>query len=505
MAKSNKRRSRGPRKGDRRGQRPPAPSPKGKRDEGPPAGSLRGAEDLAADAPERDAPQPESGMTVVGIGASAGGLEACIQFLTGLPPDTRMAFVLVQHLAPTHPSVLPDLLAGVTSMTVSQAVDGMELLPDQFYVTPPNVHMYLVGRRLKLIPRPEDRTQHNPIDFFFRSLAEQVQERAVGIILSGTASDGAAGLRDIKAVGGITLAQHPKSAKYDGMPRAAIATGVVDLVLPAGKMGSELVSLARHPLVRQPEAHRTGDKPGVLDLQLRKIYTLLKTVTGVDFSHYKQPTVRRRLQRRMVLQKVSRMEDYIDLLRRNPAEVHNLYQDILIHVTSFFREPESFKVLASSVFPKLVESRAPDAAIRVWIPGCSTGEEAYSVVISLLEFLGDEGPSFPIQVFGTDLSENAIEHARAGVYQASIAGDVGPERLGKYFTKIDSRYKVLKTGRDHCIFARQDIPRDPPFSKVDLILCRNVLIYLDTVLQKSLLNNFHYAMKLTGYLMLGSA
>ena len=443
-------------------------------------------------------------LTVVGVGASAGGLEAFSQLLHSLPDDTGLAIVLVQHLAPKHESILPNLLGGATRLPVAQVSDGMRMEADHVYVIPPNAYMEIRDGTFRLTARPDDR-QFMPADFFFRSLAEYAQNRAIGVILSGTASDGSIGLREIKAVGGITIAQEPETAKYDGMPRAAIATGVIDLVLSPQAIAAELVRINRHPYVRLFSARKPGDDTPVMDEQLYRVMVLLRGATGVDFTQYKQPTVRRRLQRRMALSKIVSMEQYVKFLQENPDEVKNLYQDILIHVTQFFREPESFEALAGKVLPKIAEARSKDGPIRVWVPGCASGEEAYSVAITLLEFFQEDGGYTPIQVFATDVSEPAIETARAGVYAENIRADVTPERLRKFFTRTDGTYRIVKMVRDLCVFARQDLAHDPPFSKLDLIVCRNVLIYLNPALQKRLITIFHYALKPGGFLMLAGA
>ncbi len=440
---------------------------------------------------------------VVGVGASAGGLEACSQLLEALPSDLGIALIIVQHLAPQHDSFLPELLAQHTTMPVVKVTEGIRVTANQVYVIPPNVHMHIARGTLHLVARPEDRTQHMPVDSFFRSLAAYAQIRAIGIIMSGTASDGSIGVREIKAAGGITIAQDPQSAKADGMPRAAIATGAVDLVLNTPGIARELVRIAAHPLLRN-QKRRTGDLAG-FEEQLPRIVGALRGATGVDFTHYKQPTIKRRLQRRMVLHKLNTVADYVRFLQQNPGEVTSLYQEILIHVTRFFRDPESFAVLAKKGFPALCRNRPPDVPVRIWVPGCATGEEAYSVIIALQEYLGDQGLTIPIQVFGTDVATDAIEHARAGVFPESISGDVSSERLRRFFTKVENGYRINKTVRDLCIFARQDITRDPPFSKLDLVLCRNVLIYLGAHLQKRLMSVFHYSLNDTGLLMLGSA
>lgn len=450
--------------------------------------------------PSRDLPTP----LIVGVGASAGGLEAFSALLNALPASPGFALVHVQHLAPHHESALPTLLAASTKLPVVQAADGMRIEQDTVYVIPPNTQMGVDDGRLHLMPRPHDASQYVPIDFLFRSLADAAGDKAIGVVLSGTASDGAAGIRDIKSAGGIAIAQDPASAKYDGMPRAAIATGMVDVVLPPDRIAAELVEIARHPFLKRTAA-AADDVSSTRDEQLQRVFELLRAASGVDFRHYKRPTIERRLQRRMVLHKLTRLDPYVRHLQQHPGEVQALYQDLLIHVTRFFRDPESIKMLVDTVFPDIIAHQLEDHPIRVWIAGCSTGEEAYSVAIALLEALGERANAVPIQIFATDVSEHAIEHARNGTYPESIAVDVSPERLRRFFTKVDAGYRVTKVVRDLCIFARQDLLRDPPFSKLDLIVCRNVLIYMTTTLQNRLLTVFHYALKPSGYLMLGHA
>ncbi|HEY2586444.1 MAG TPA: chemotaxis protein CheB [Tepidisphaeraceae bacterium] len=448
---------------------------------------------------------------VVGIGASAGGLEACTELLENLPAELGAALIIVQHMFSTHESMLKDLLRKSSKLPVAEVTDGMRIELNRVHVIPPGTQMALVGGRLLLTRPPEDSSRFKPIDFFFRSMAAYAQSRAIGVVLSGTDGDGAVGIRDIKGAAGITIAQEPRSARYDGMPRASIATGMIDLVLPPSKIAGEVVRIAQHPYIHQREpaegAETTaGDqKAEQFEQQLQRIFTMLRNAAGVDFTHYKRPTIRRRLHRRMVLHKVTSVDEYIKLLQRSSSEVHALYHDLLIHVTRFFRDPESFQALVEMVFPKIIESRSSGQPIRVWVPGCSTGEEAYTAAIALREFLGDEPDGAPVQIFATDVSEAAVEHARAGVYPGSIATDVSVERLRRFFNKTDGNYRVAKAVRDMCIFARQDLTRDPPFSKLDLILCRNVLIYLGPMLQRKLMTVFHYALRATGYLMLGQA
>ncbi|HKT79721.1 MAG TPA: chemotaxis protein CheB [Vicinamibacterales bacterium] len=460
-----------------------------------------------SDSPRQDeaavTPSPPAPVSVVGVGASAGGLEAFTALLRGLPARPGLAIVFVQHLAPQHESALVTLLTGQSTLPVVQATEGMQVEADHVYVIPPNTQMTIDKEALHLRTRPDDRTQYTPIDSFLTSLAQAAGNRAIGVVLSGTASDGALGVRDVKAAGGVTVAQTPSTAKYDGMPRAAIATGMVDLVLPPEAMGIKLAQLSRHAYIRTPE--KASPELPVSEAELKELFDLLRPISGVDFRHYKMPTIKRRLFRRMALHRLNDVPEYLRMLRNDAGEVRSLYQDLLIHVTRFFREPESFEALTREVFPALVEGRQPEQPIRVWVSGCATGEEAYSVGIALTEFLQRDHSDQRIQIFATDVSEAAIEHARAGVYPSTVEADVSPDRLRRFFAKHDGSYRVSKMIRDLCVFARQDLTKDPPFSRLDLILCRNVLIYMDTILQKKLLSVFHYALNPNGFLVLGQA
>jgi two-component system CheB/CheR fusion protein len=393
--------------------------------------------------------------TVVGIGASAGGLEAFSQLLESMSPTANVALIFVQHLSPQHESALPSLLAGKTRLPIVQVTDGLHIEPRHVYVIPPNVQMDIKGGVLHLLPRPYDRSQFTPIDFFFQSLARWAKNRAIGVILSGTASDGTSGIREIKAAGGITIAQKPQTAKYDGMPRSAIATGLIDLVLSPSEIAEQLAHIETHPYLGEP-AGRTGDESEPTDDQLGQIFVVLRRVSGIDFRQYKTPTVKRRLLRRMALHRLTGVDAYIRHLRDNSKEAAALYQDLLIHVTRFFREPDSFDVLSSQVFPEIATERSEDEPVRIWVPGCATGEEAYSVAIALMEVLGDQAASRRIQIFATDVSETAIEHARAGVYPMSISADVSSERLKRFFTKADGGYKINK-GCGTCACSRGTI------------------------------------------------
>ena len=442
-------------------------------------------------------------MTIVGVGASAGGLEAFSQLLDALPSNAGLAVILVQHLAPDHPSNLAELLASHTRMPVTQVTDRTSVERDHVYVIPPNMQMVIEDGTLRLSPRPLDRSQHTPIDTFFESLARLPDARVVAAVLSGTASDGSHGIREVKNAGGITLAQDPSSAKYDSMARAAIATGSVDLVLDPAAMGVEIARIATHPYLHQ--RHLIGDDAAIVDEHLRAVFSQLRSISSVDFRHYKQPTIRRRLVRRMALHRLTEIGSYVKLLESDPAEARALFQDLLIHVTRFFREPDSFAALAEHVFPKLLTDHNGNRPIRVWVCGCATGEEPYSLAITLVEFLEKVKSSVPVQIFATDVSDMAIEKARAGLYPATITADVSANRLRRFFTKTDGHYRVSKSIRDMCVFARQDLTRDPPFSRLDLVMCRNVLIYLNAELQKRLIGLFHYGLHPQGFLILGHA
>ena len=455
----------------------------------------------------RQEPQPSghASFPIVGVGASAGGLEAFTQLLRALPSRTGMAYVLVQHLDPTHESALTELLARATEMPVVQVTDAMPVEPNRVHVIPPNVDMIISQRVLRLTPRTEACGHHMPIDRFLRSLAEDHRSKAIGVILSGTASDGTLGFAAIKGEGGITFVQDEKSAKYDGMPRSAIAAGCVDFVLPPGGIAKELARICQHPYVAHSPSSKTAELMPDSDPHLKNILLSLRMANKIDFSDYKPATVKRRILRRMTLHRIEKVKEYVHFLQRHPAEVEALYEDILIHVTSFFRDPDAFEVLKTEVFPTILKHRALEEPVRIWVPGCATGEELYSHAISLLELLGDRRANIPIQLFGTDLRQASIEKARAGVYPESIAADVSPERLRRFFAKVEGGYRIAKTIRDMCVFARQNLLEDPPFSRIDLISCRNVLIYLGPVLQKRLMPIFHYALKPRAFLMLGSS
>ena len=450
---------------------------------------------------------PDELFPIVGIGASAGGLEAFTQLLNYLPTNTGMAFVIVQHMASDHESALSVILGRATEMPVHEAQEGMAVAPNQVYVIPPNASMTIDRGALKLKPRPRNNGLFMSIDTFLLSLAEDRGNKAVGVVLSGGDSDGARGIEAIKAAGGVTFAQCQDTAQVDSMPNTAIATGQVDFILPPDEIAQKLAEISRHPYITnlpgtESEANPTVPTSGDA---LASIFNLLRNATGVDFTNYKQTTLNRRIGRRMLLYKLERVEDYAHYLQSNPAEVTALYQDSLIHVTSFFRDPESFQALKSLVFPVIIKDKTPGTPIRIWVAGCSTGEEAYSIAICLLEFLADQFPRLPIQIYATDISETVIEFARNGFYTPSQVANVSPERLYRFFVQVEGGYQVSKSVREVCVFARQNLIGDPPFSRLDLISCRNVLIYLGTPLQKKLLPIFHYGLKSTGFLLLGTS
>jgi two-component system, chemotaxis family, CheB/CheR fusion protein len=450
-------------------------------------------------------PDGSPAFPVVGIGASAGGLEAFSQLLKALPEQTGMAFVLVQHLDPTHQSQLGVLLSKMTRMRVLEPADGQALQPDHVYVIAPNTELSLAsGGVLRVEPRPDVRGPHLPIDHFFRSLAEQRQSSAIGVVLSGTGSDGSLGLEEIKAAGGITFAQDQASAAHAGMPQSAVHSGCVDLVLPPDRIAHELVRISQHAYIspqQGAEAAAEGDDDG----DFKAVLSLLRASSGVDFSAYRDTTVRRRIERRVALHGGS-LGRYVEHLKGNRAELDALYQDVLINVTSFFREPAAFEALKSRAFPQILADRRPDSTIRLWVPGCSTGQEAYSLAIALLEFLDDKPVRPQICIFATDLSDSASMHkAREGLYPDSIESEVSPERRRRFFTKEDSKYRVNKALREVVVFARQNVAADPPFSRIDLLSCRNLLIYLSPALQKRVIPTFHYALNPGGFLLLGAS
>ena len=437
---------------------------------------------------------------IVAIGASAGGLEAFSNLLRSLPAEPGLALIFIPHLDPTHESAMVELLSRTTRLPVLQAAEGMRVAVNRVYVLPPNSDMTIAEGVLHLVRREAGRGHHMPIDTFFQSLADDQASNAIGVILSGTANDGTLGLIAIKDNAGITFAQDPNSAKYDGMPNSAVASGVVDYVLPPDRIAQEL---ARIPNQRSEEGIRQETFDGK-DRLMKDAFRLLKSHSKVDFVDYKVATIRRRILRRMNINHINELRDYVKLLHRNPLEVEALYRDILINVTSFFRNSDVFDVLREMVYPRILGDRSSSEAVRVWVPGCSTGEETYSHAITLVEMLSEMRTEMPIQIFGTDLSETAIQRARSGIYKESIASEVSETRLRRFFRKVPAGYQISKSIRDMCVFARQNVFSDPPFSRMDLISCRNVLIYLSPVLQKKVIPIFHYALKPNGFLLVGN-
>lgn len=436
---------------------------------------------------------------IVAIGASAGGLEAFSNLLRALPAEPGLALVFIPHLDPTHESAMVELLSRTTRLPVMQAAEGRRVGVNTVYVLPPNSDMTISDGVLHLIRREAGRGHHMPIDTFFRSLADDQGSNAVGVILSGTANDGTLGLAAIKDGAGITFAQDTNSAKYDGMPHSAISSGVVDYVLSPDRIAAELIRIQEQPSVPELPSDAFDGKERLM----KDVFRLLKNFSKVDFVDYKVATIRRRILRRMNISRINDLRDYVKLLHRNPQEVEALYRDVLINVTSFFRDPEVFDSLHEVAYPKILADRSPSEPVRVWVPGCSTGEETYSHTISLVETLSELRIEVPIQIFGTDLSENAIQRARAGVYKESIANEVSEVRLRRFFRKVPGGYQISKSIRDMCVFARQNVFSDPPFSRMDLISCRNVLIYLSPILQKKVIPIFHYALKPNGFLLVG--
>ena len=442
----------------------------------------------------------DGSLIAVGIGASAGGLEAFTELLAHLPLTTGMAFILVQHLDPHHQSALQEILSAKTSMPVIQVQSNTPINPDHVYVIPPNNLMLIRDRRLVLETRPAPTEKFKPIDALFNSLAQEFRFDAVGVVLSGTASDGTLGLKSIKAEGGITFAQN-QTAKFDSMPRSAIAAGVVDFVLSPRRIAEELEAVAqRAQHLSRAERKLTGD-----GTTLNRLLLLLRNHTGVDFREYKHPTILRRLNRRILVRKSDSLEQYFEILQNDPEEVKALFDDMLINVTGFFRDPDVFESIKRIALPSIVRERKRTRGIRAWIPGCSSGEEVYSIAIALVEFLESEDLDWRIQMFGTDISDAAIERARAGSYDEGSVANIATERLRRFFVRTESGYQICRAIRDMCVFSRHNVAQDPPLSRMDLISCRNLLIYLAPSLQRRIIATFGYALQPGGCLVLGAS
>lgn len=439
---------------------------------------------------------------VVGIGASAGGLEALKTLLENLPANTGMAFVIIQHLAPGQVSMLTEILSRSTTMLVHKATQNVKVEPNTVYVIPPDSSMTITGDALQLHPRVQDL---KGIDSFLTTLAVERKTQAIGVILSGTGADGTEGLKAIKAEGGLTFVQDPETAQYPGMPQSAIASESAYFILSPEKIGAELSRISKHPQIIRAEILAAQPKPTKEEYS-KAIFTIIKTAFNIDFTHYKESTISRRIARRMVINQIDNLKDYVTFLRSHPRELQALFDDMLIGVTSFFREPSTFDIMRDKIFPEFLKGRPHDNPIRIWIPGCSTGEEVYSIAITIQEFLEDRNiPDQAVQIFGTDVNDRNIERARQGIYAKNIEAYVNERRLRKYFAKINGNYQVTKFIRDICIFAKQDVTKDPPFSNLDMICCRNVLIYFDSQLQERVIPILHYALKSNGFLVLGES
>jgi two-component system, chemotaxis family, CheB/CheR fusion protein len=449
-------------------------------------------------------PEVKSGkFPIVGIGASAGGLEALELFLKNVPENTGMAYVVIQHLDPTQKGMLPELLQRIANMKVFQVEDLMKVRPDCVYVIPPNKTMSIFKGVLHLFEPVEARGLRLPVDFFLRSLADDQKEDAVGIILSGMGSDGSIGIRAIKEKNGIVLVQDPETARFDSMPRNAIDSGLVDIVAPPEKLPAELIHFLNHiPLVKSNLNTEVKDKSA-----LDKIIILLRTHTGNDFSLYKKNTVYRRIERRMGVHKIDGIFSYVHLLQENPKEVHILFKELMIGVTNFFRDAPVWEKLKKKVFPALIEKMKPNSQLRAWIPGCSTGEEAYSLAIVFKEAVEKVNPNagISLQIFASDIDIDAVDIARKGLFAENIASDVSSKRLSRFFTKTDDGYRINTEIREMVVFAQHNIIMHPPFTNIDILSCRNLLIYMDTELQQKLFGLFYYSLNQQGFLILGTS
>ena len=476
--------------------------------------NLPAAKPVAPDLPQSVDCTSRVSFPIVGVGASAGGLEAFRRLLGTLPNDTGMAYVLVQHLDPHHDSILTELLSEGTQMEISEVKGDVRVEPNRVYVIPPSKGLIFAEGMLKLVPRSLPGSAHMPIDSFLKTLAAAQGSQAIGVILSGMGTDGTLGLRAIEAEGGIAFAQDPVSAKNDDMPRSAIAAGGVDFVLSPEEIARELTRLGGHPYLTNWQGARASaavlagarEQSANDDHEaLARILKVLRQTGGTDFTAYKKTTLRRRIARRMVVTRIETLDEYARHLEGNVAEKTALYEDCLISVTSFFRDPEVFRALSERVFPRLLKDRPSDAPLRIWVPGCASGEEVYSIAMCLLEQAAELSENPPLQIFATDLSETALAKAREGTYLVNIARDVSAERLRRFFAKLGDQYQINKTIREMCVFARHDLTRDPPYSRIDLISCRNVLIYLEPALQEMVFATFHYALRADGFLVVGPA
>ncbi len=455
--------------------------------------------------PARGPPRERGNFAIIGIGASAGGLEACTKLVGALPAGSGMACILVQHLDPTHKSMMVDLLAGHTSMTVRQATEGMLIERDHLYVIPPGTYLSVADGALHLSKPQARHGARLPFDFLLHSLAEECGAYAICVILSGTGADGSLGLKAVAEKGGLVIAQEPDEAGYDGMPRSAIATGAVDLVLPVAKIPEALVTYSRRTALTH--AHNGARPQGMTQDWLPEIIDLLRARTAHDFTLYKPGTLQRRIERRMAMAaiEIDDMDRYLGILRTDTSELDLLAKDLLINVTSFFRDPKVFDLLAEKIIPDLVRGRTPDQTLRIWVAGCSTGEETYSLAMLFREHIIAAKANVKLQVFASDVDPDAVASAREGIYPETIEADVSAERLARFFTKEDHSYRVSSELRTAVVFTVQDLLADPPFSRLDLVSCRNLLIYLGPEAQAKVVALFHFALREGGILLLGSS
>ncbi len=443
----------------------------------------------------------EKGFPIVGIGASAGGLEALEGFFSHVPSKPNMAFVVIQHLAPKHKSLMDSILKRRTQMDVLAVEDGRKIEANCVYLNPPDRDVAIMDGTLHLLDPVQKHGIRLPIDYFFRSLAQDQREKAICIVLSGTATDGTLGVRAIKGEGGMAMAQEEKQAQYDSMPKSAIDTGLVDFILPVEKMSEELMRYAKHPYIKAPERITSAEEK--FEEILSKIFLAVRVATGHDFSNYKQSTTRRRIQRRMAVHQIDELADYLRYLQQNSAEVGILDKDLYIRVTNFFRDTDSFDVLNQKVIINLLKGKEAETPLRIWVPGCASGEEAYSLAILFTEAMEKLKKNIDVQIFATDIDAESIERARGAIYPESIAADVSDERLKRFFKKDENTYRLKQQIRDMVVFAVQNLIKDPPFSKLDLVSCRNLLIYMDAELQKKIFPLFYYTLNKGGFLFLG--
>ncbi|MFO7745587.1 MAG: CheR family methyltransferase [Psychroflexus sp.] len=449
----------------------------------------------------------DSNFPIVAIGSSAGGLEAVTELLVNLPPNLGMAFIYVQHLSPDHKSKLTDIFSSKTKMEVQEIKDMDEIKANTFFVMPSNMGVEVKDSHINLVTRSKSSTAVS-IDNLFSSLAHAQKERVIGIILSGTASDGTAGIKTIKEEGGLTFAQD-QTAKFDSMPKSAIETGIIDFVLSPKEIANKLLHLSENPLIESltasPDIKGFDESLEKNNPELKAVINELVNASGVDFNLYKINTIVRRIYRRMLLNKIDTLKDYLKFISKNENEVDILYKDLLINVTSFFREPETYDYLKKEVFPNLLRRKKANDYLRVWIPACSTGEEAYSIAMILYEIQEEQNINRPVQIFATDLSRNAIEKARVGIYNREELENLTSQRIERFFTKTDGSYRINKDVRSMCVFAHHNILRDPPFSRLDFVSCCNLFIYFETIAQKKATNIFHHALNDDGFLMIGKS